>query len=98
MHKTDGTRMWANAERYGRPAEIGDTLCSTPQSWLTPITRVPRSNAENIGERKTWTQSEFCTWQNSIRLSRLHERHRQTDRRAIEYSERELTFTFAKMI
>jgi len=28
---------------------------------------VPCSNATNIGERKIWTQSEFCTWQNSIR-------------------------------
>jgi len=27
---------------------------------------VPCSNAANIGERKTWTQSEFCTWQNSV--------------------------------
>ena len=34
---------------------------------LTPIARVPCSNAANIGERKTWTQSEFCTWQNSVR-------------------------------
>jgi len=25
------------------------------------------SNAANVGERKTWTQSEFCTWQNSVR-------------------------------
>jgi len=23
-------------------------------------------NAANIGERKTWTQTEFCTWQNSV--------------------------------
>jgi len=35
--------------------------------WLTPTTRVPCSNAANIGERKTWTQSEFCTWQNYVR-------------------------------
>jgi len=28
---------------------------------------VPCSNAANIGERKTWTQSEFCTRQNSVR-------------------------------
>jgi len=28
---------------------------------------VPCSNAANIGERKTWTQSEFCSWQNSVR-------------------------------
>jgi len=35
--------------------------------WLTPTARVPCSNAANIGERKTLTQSEFCTWQNSVR-------------------------------
>jgi len=27
---------------------------------------VPCSNAANIGERKTWTQSEYCTRQNSV--------------------------------
>ena len=27
---------------------------------------VPCSNAAKIRERKTWTQGEFCTWQNSI--------------------------------
>jgi len=25
------TRMWANAQRDGRPANIGGALCSTPQ-------------------------------------------------------------------
>jgi len=35
--------------------------------WLTPAAAVPCSKADNIGERKTWTQSQFCTWQNSIR-------------------------------
>jgi len=37
--------------------------------WLTPTGRVPRSNAANISLRecKTWTQSEVCTWQNSVR-------------------------------
>jgi len=34
--------------------------------WLMPTTRVPCSKAANIGECKTWTQSEFWTWQNSI--------------------------------
>jgi len=29
--------------------------------WLTPTGRVPCSNAANIGERKTWTQSEDMT-------------------------------------
>ena len=33
---------------------------------LTPTSRVPYSNAANIGERKTWTQSQFCTCQNSV--------------------------------
>jgi len=28
--------------------------------WLTPTAPVPCSNAANIGECKTWTQSEFC--------------------------------------
>ena len=46
----DKTRMWADAQRDGRPATA----------------QVPCSNAANI-ERKTWTQSEFCSWQNSIR-------------------------------
>jgi len=36
--------------------------------WLTPTGRVPCSNAANIGERKTWTQNEYCTWQNSVRV------------------------------
>jgi len=35
--------------------------------WLTPAAGVLCSNAANMGERKTWTQSEFCTGQNSIR-------------------------------
>ena len=34
--------------------------------WLTLTTRVLCCNAANIGERKTCTQSEFCTWQNSL--------------------------------
>jgi len=29
------------------------------KDWLTSTARVPCSNAANIGERKTWTQSEF---------------------------------------
>jgi len=37
------------------------------KAWLTPTVPVPCSNAANIGKRKTWTQSEFCTWQNSVR-------------------------------
>jgi len=35
--------------------------------WLMHTASVPCSNAANRGERKSWTQSEFCTWQNSLR-------------------------------
>jgi len=35
--------------------------------WLTPTARVPCSNAANIRAQKTRTQSQFCTWQNSLR-------------------------------
>jgi len=35
--------------------------------WLMPTGRVLCSKAANIGERKTLTQSEVCTWQNSAR-------------------------------
>jgi len=34
--------------------------------WLMPAAGLPCSNAASIWEGKTWTQSEFCTWQNSI--------------------------------
>ena len=34
--------------------------------WLTAAARVPCSNGANIGERRTWTQSETCSWQNSV--------------------------------
>ena len=58
-------RMWANAQRDGRPAEYRRCLLNAAV-WLTPTTRVPYSNAANIGERKTSTQSEFCTLQNYV--------------------------------
>jgi len=72
-------RMWADAQRDGRPVEymwrslrkfrnsIPCRLLPRRKVWLTPTTRVPCSSAANIGERKIWTQSEFCTWQNSLR-------------------------------
>jgi len=54
---------------------IGGTLCESSvipflvpccEVWLTPTAGVTSSNAANIGECKTWTQSKFCTWQNSV--------------------------------
>jgi len=47
------TRMWANAQGDGRPAEY--RWRRLLKVCLTPTTRVPFSNAANIGERKTWT-------------------------------------------
>jgi len=39
----------------------GGALCSSHKLWLTPSARVPCSDAANLGERKFWTQSEFCS-------------------------------------
>ena len=50
---------------------IGGALCESSvipflvprgKVCLTPDAGVPCSNAANLGERKTWTSSEFCTW------------------------------------
>jgi len=55
---------------------IGGALCESSaisfvvqrrKVWLRSAAGVPYSNAANIRERKTWTQSEFCTCQNSVR-------------------------------
>jgi len=76
------TRMWAYAQRDGRPRNIGwrlllkmtksessviPFLVPRRKIWLTLTARVPCSNAANVGERKTGTQRECCTWQNSVR-------------------------------
>ena len=58
---------WADAQPDGRPAEYRRHHLLNAVVWLTPTARVPCSNAANIGERKTWMQSEFCTWQNSAK-------------------------------
>ena len=39
------TRMWANAQRDGRPAEYRWRPLFNAKVWLTPTTRVPCSNA-----------------------------------------------------
>ena len=70
------TRMLADAQRDGHPAEYrwrhlrkfrNSIPCTTPQSLADSTAEVPCSNAANIGECKTWTQSEFCAWRNSVR-------------------------------
>jgi len=64
--------MWTDAERDGRPAEYRWRQPSAQRRkvWLTPAAGVPCNDAANIEERKTWTQSEFCTSQNSTRGKR----------------------------
>jgi len=37
--------MWANAQRDGRPAKYRWRPLLNAAVWLTPTTRVPRSNA-----------------------------------------------------
>ena len=39
------TRMWANAQRDGRPAEYRSPPVQRCKVWLTPTTRVPCCNA-----------------------------------------------------
>jgi len=41
---------------------IGGALFSTPQSLADAVAGVPCSDAAIIVDRKSWTQSEFCTW------------------------------------
>jgi len=61
--------MWADAKRHGRLPKTrwrpsrkfrNSIPCTTPQTLAVASARVPCSKAANIGERKTWTQSEFA--------------------------------------
>ena len=48
LHSITLTRMWANAQRDGRPAKHRwrrRLLFNAPKVWLTPTNRVPCSNA-----------------------------------------------------
>ena len=78
-HKTDREPKWLcsnkridlldrppNVEQDGRPVAWRMKI-PRGKLWLTPTAPVPCRIAANIGECKTWTQSEFCTWQNSVR-------------------------------
>jgi len=61
--------MWADAQRDDRPTQHRWRSLLNATVRLTPTARVPcnRPNAANVVECKIWTQSEFCTWQNSVR-------------------------------
>ena len=70
-------RMWADAQRDGRPAEyrwrplrkfrnsIPCKVVPRRKHWLTPTARVPCINSAR--RTQDWTQSWFCSWQNSVR-------------------------------
>jgi len=59
--------MWAIAQRDGRPAEYRwRPVLNTAKFGSRPLLDY-REVTLPIGERKSWrTQSEFCTWQNSV--------------------------------
>jgi len=66
--------MGADAQCDGHPAEYkwrhlrklcNYIPCTKLQSLADAHWSNACSNAANIGERKTWTQSEVCTWQTS---------------------------------
>ena len=68
------TKMGADAQCDGHPAEYkwrhlrklcNYIPCTKLQSLADAHWSNACSNAANIGERKTWTQSEVCTWQTS---------------------------------
>jgi len=68
--------MWADAQCDGRPAEYSwrplqkfrnPFLVPRHKVWLTAAARAPCSHTANTGERKTWMQSEFRSWQDSVR-------------------------------
>jgi len=48
---------------------IGGALCWTPQSLADAhySSACRAVTLQILGERKTWTESEFYTWQNSVR-------------------------------
>jgi len=65
-------RLWADAQRDAAQPNIGGALWESSvipffiprrKVWMTPLLEC----RANIAERKTWTQSEFYTWWNSVR-------------------------------
>jgi len=59
--------MWVNAQRDGRPAEYRwRPLLNAAKFRWRPLLECRAVTLPIIGEHKTWTQSEFCTWQNSV--------------------------------
>jgi len=61
------TRMWANAQRDGRPAEYRWRHVLNAAKFGSRALLECRAVTLPTRERKTWrTQTEFCTTQNSV--------------------------------
>jgi len=76
LNKTEKLECGQMPNVMAAQPNIGVALCESSviaflvprrKVWLTPAAGVPCSNAANIGERETWTQSDFCMCQNSVR-------------------------------
>jgi len=83
VQKRDGHTKKQTELEYGQmpnvmaaQPNIGGAVCENSaipflvrrhKVWLTAAVRVPCSNSPNLEERETWTQSEFCSCQNSVR-------------------------------
>ena len=58
--------MWADAQRDGRPVEYRCPLLNAAKFCCRPLLECRAVTLPiYIGEHKIWTQSEFCTCQNS---------------------------------
>jgi len=68
-NQLQGQHIWSLAVmvRTRTQSSVIPFLVPRRKVWLTLSAWVPCSNAVNIRECKSWTQSEFCTWQNSVR-------------------------------
>ena len=64
----NGFRLLPSLMQRRRSPEANQTLHDV---WPSPAAGVLCSDAANIAERKTWTYSEFCTWQNFARGQEL---------------------------
>jgi len=51
--------MWVDAKSDGRPTEYRWRPRLNAAVWPKPTARMSCNNTANIGERKTWMQSEF---------------------------------------
>ena len=54
--------LQSDIRKHDGQTDRQNTQSFWPPQRVKTEPRVPCSNAANIGECKTWTESEFCTW------------------------------------